>query len=308
MRSGVDRTTPRDDAPAARGRGAARIDGFTVSFEAVSPCETLPVRLGDTFVYSGAYVGALLERSPATAGQERKAEILLHLVVEGSFHGDYDGVAVTATAGDLVCCDLDRPVRQRVEHAKIVTTVIPRPKDGVLAHISRRLHGAKLEGGAARLLADQILSLSRNPTPFRTTSAWWIGEALERLAEATVCELVGKDDAARFDAPQKGVRDVLRQCLSDASVTAEDIAKRAGVSRSTLYRLFAKRGGVMAHLTEQRLIRARRALADASDGRTVAEISNSLGFSTPANFSRAFKGLYGQTPGELRRVSRSSGL
>lgn len=75
----------------------------------------------------------------------------------------------------------------------------------------------------------------------------------------------------------------------------EEVANYLGYSYNHLYKLFSSHyhRSPKKYLTEQRMIRASEAL-DA--GASISEISERLGFSTPYNFSRAYKAYFGVSP------------
>lgn len=92
-----------------------------------------------------------------------------------------------------------------------------------------------------------------------------------------------------------------RTCGGDVSIGR--LARRLGVSRSTLFRRFQHRFGVSpsAYLFAQRMQLAEQLLADRS--LTVSEISRRSGFTSPAYFSRAFLKAHGMPPGRWRAIT-----
>lgn len=75
----------------------------------------------------------------------------------------------------------------------------------------------------------------------------------------------------------------------------EEVANYLGYSYNHLYKLFRShyRRSPKKYLTEQKMLRASEAL---EAGASISEISERLGFSTPYNFSRAFKAYFGVSP------------
>ena len=94
------------------------------------------------------------------------------------------------------------------------------------------------------------------------------------------------------------VRDRLRDAPED-SVSLQDLADLAGLSRFHLTRLFQRRFGLApsAYLRLLRLERAKRRLAA---GEAPADVAAALGFSDQAHLTRRFKAAYGMTPGRYR--------
>ena len=88
------------------------------------------------------------------------------------------------------------------------------------------------------------------------------------------------------------------------TITVEQAAAYAGVSRSHLFRLFRQAYGVspQEYLCRLRLQHAAQLLAD---GSPVAQAAYSAGFADLPNFSRRFRQTYGTTPSQYARKNRA---
>ncbi len=89
--------------------------------------------------------------------------------------------------------------------------------------------------------------------------------------------------------------------LADGRVEVGEVAATVGVSQGQLFRLFRRQAGDSPY---QFIVRKQMLLACQwlAEGRTsVKEIADRLGFSTPANFVRAFKKAVGQTTRQFRQ-------
>jgi AraC family transcriptional regulator len=87
----------------------------------------------------------------------------------------------------------------------------------------------------------------------------------------------------------------------DEPLTLERIAGRAGLSPYHFSRLFTARMGrsVMAHVRGRRLVRAARRLCSEPELKLV-ELSFDCGFESQEAFTRAFKRVFGVSPGRFR--------
>ena len=87
---------------------------------------------------------------------------------------------------------------------------------------------------------------------------------------------------------------------SHHDLDAERLCRQFGVSRASLYRLFAPLGGVSEHIRNRRLRKVFDALSDPAQPLAMAQVAERYGFTVWSSFSRAFKGRFGMTPGEAR--------
>lgn len=93
--------------------------------------------------------------------------------------------------------------------------------------------------------------------------------------------------------------------LDRPDLNIERIASRMGCSPRYVFRAFETEGMTpMQHIWETRLIRARKDLTSATHARhSITEIAFSLGFSSSAHFSRAFRERFGIAPRDFRRAA-----
>jgi AraC-like DNA-binding protein len=82
----------------------------------------------------------------------------------------------------------------------------------------------------------------------------------------------------------------------DRHLTAEELAEKACMSRSTFYRYFRREFGVtpLQYVNRQRMERAQRLLR--TDDQTVTDVSYDLGFDSVSHFITTFKKYVGVTP------------
>jgi LacI family transcriptional regulator len=90
----------------------------------------------------------------------------------------------------------------------------------------------------------------------------------------------------------------------EEDISAEDVAAGAGVSRSTLDRLFRRERlpAPMTQLRRFRLERARSLLV--STDLPLADVAVRSGFAYLSHFSRTFKAAEGRTPSDYRRANQ----
>jgi AraC-like DNA-binding protein len=138
-------------------------------------------------------------------------------------------------------------------------------------------------------------------------------EELDELAGAVVA-LVGHamGACAASAAPQPAQPVPLESLVTlcryvEDNLTARDLggAKLAatfGLSRASLYRLFAPVGGVASFIRGRRLARALHELTTPGlQNRRIGPIAYQAGFHSIAAFNRAFRAAYGETPRNVRK-------
>lgn len=202
--------------------------------------------------------------------------------------------------------------------------VYPATMNSIALQIPRELvplRSAEITGYTARTLSAQA--------PAMRLLAGYIGQLRELAADFTAEQRRDVADAAinllgmalrDTDATPPGgdaSGDVLlrmmcqhvRDYVGDRHLSVVELARRHHVSERHVHALFSRMGVTPGgFIREQRLLAARVMLANpANDGRPVADIGASAGFTDPRAFERAFRRQYGMTPGRWRRAYRAAG-
>lgn len=134
---------------------------------------------------------------------------------------------------------------------------------------------------------------------------------IERLALWREAQPSLRARATAMRAPDRRIARALGLMRADPAriPSMEWLARESGVSRAHFFRLFEAETGISprVYLNTQRVERAVQAVA--SDTRSFTDISDDLGFSVPAHFSRFFHDHAGSSPSIFRAVSalRDSG-
>ena len=129
-----------------------------------------------------------------------------------------------------------------------------------------------------------------------------LGLAARRVSERV--ERDGADEGARLLTTPDEVLVLAAQRILRESIhsppSLDELALQVGSNRRKLGEAFQALCGqaVFAWLREERFRRAYEMLCDTD--LTVSSISDALGYSTPANFAKAFRERYGLTPSEIR--------
>lgn len=167
-------------------------------------------------------------------------------------------------------------------------------------HLAQRVWSP---GARLAALAERMITFSASPDP--VAELYLESHALELVAEALggLDDEPGASDATGLDARDRQrmrrVEDFLNSTTHPV-VSLEELGRAVGTSVSTLQRLFQAAHGASAFevIRRRNLERARDALA--VNGVTVKEAAYLAGYSSSANFSTAFRKMFGCTPTQVR--------
>tara|TARA_R110001599_G_scaffold353512_1_gene593499 strand:- start:97442 stop:98347 length:906 start_codon:yes stop_codon:yes gene_type:complete len=135
------------------------------------------------------------------------------------------------------------------------------------------------------------------------------GAIVDRLAEILFIQVV-RGYAALLPEEQGFLAALAEPAMATALVLLheqpardwrlEDLARDCGVSRTKLGERFKQTLGIapMQYLTEWRMHKARELLT--SDNASIAQVAASVGYSSEFSFSKAYKRVFGETPGSVR--------
>lgn len=243
-----------------------------------------------------------VQRTQRQIRRDGLEHFVLHLSVM-ALQAEAAGQAVAIPAEAISVNDLSRPSwRQKAPESRSVIVSLSRDLVAEALPDTDGLHGLVLAGGTGALLRDYLRSLAANIGDIPVAAAGGIADATARLFAAcagptrdTVERARGPLDAAALVRAKRYIEGNLRS----PALSPESVRAAAGVSRTTLFRLFGPLGGVAGYIRERRLAAVRRALAVPSARRRIAEIGYAHGFTSDVHLSRAFRRSFGMTPSEF---------
>lgn len=230
---------------------------------------------------------------------------LIQCLTDGALRGDCDGQAITAAPGDICLFDLARPYVTEADAGARITAVVPRARiDAVLGR--RSLHGLTLRAGdpLTRMLRSLMLSLHDIAGEIEDADALAAETAMIEILTTIISHRL--NGAAPRQAPvaprlRARIDAFVDDHLSQPGLGVEALMREFGISRTHLYRLFADQGGLASAIRDRRLDAAFHQLrrADGVD-RTITDIALASGFSSSAQFARAFRTRFAMSPSEAR--------
>ena len=216
----------------------------------------------------------------------------------GHRHGRYEANIILKGSIELTCGDRVYPLSQ---------SQFAIWKPGVF-HMSRVTseNGAELISMSFDLAEDTfplgesaVFELNKNDISLASVIDESEGEALIKLVEAFFIRLRGRegstvsDSGALSETYHKAVKFMADNMDKDLSVNT--VAKHCEVCLTTLKKAFSVYSGIgiKAYFNGMKIHRAKELL---QGGKRVSEVSDMLGFSSPAYFSQCFKRITGKNP------------
>lgn len=206
-------------------------------------------------------------------------------------------------SGKLEIRSLGYPFRGRATDSESLFLYLPRDLFSDAASTLDAKNNSILSGNFANLLVDYVNSIEAR---LRSLTA----EDLPRVVHAThsmiiACLAPPAEHAAAAEqlasvALMERARRYVQNNLDAVHLTPDSMCRALGVSRSRLYQLFEPSGGVLHYIQSRRLLAAHVALSDPADSRRIVDIAEAFGFSSAANFSRAFSKEFGYSPRDGR--------
>lgn len=206
------------------------------------------------------------------------------------------------TVPDLIVCDVMMPVMDGLEMCRRVKAETATSHVPVILLTSNAQENQRAEGydcGADAYITKPFSSkvlLSR------------VRNLLENRKRLKYVYASGADDEAKdaADPDSRFMADfgrVVRERMSDSSLSVETISSALGLSRVQMYRKVKQLTGQspVKIIRVTRLKKAEHLLK--STKMTVSEISYDVGFSSPSYFSKCFKDYFGCQPGEMRETN-----
>jgi len=295
-----DVTRPFCDTTLASTDGKATLEG-TMRLRHVGG-----LTLGSTTFNAQRY-----KRDRATIARSGLDHYLVHVLVAGSIHGDFDNRDVVAAPGGICIIDLARPYACRVDAGERLATTIPRAGiDKLLG--PRDVHGFVLQAGQpmTRLIMDYLRGFHAVSGQLSASEDVAVQDALTTLLSAGL-----SNTAPIQDEPKSVLAQALRaralayidRHLADPELGPDLLVQRFRVSRAHLYRVFADLGGIAHVIRSKRLDAAYARLVDPrSATRPVSQAAVDCGFRNAGRFRQAFMARFGVAPDEAGEWGRSA--
>lgn len=198
---------------------------------------------------------------------------------------------------------LSRPFEGCGRDSEVLTLLLPREQFKETARELDLAQDAPISPAMDMMLCEFLDSLARNVSAMDADQREQMAAAARAMILA--CLVPRPDRLGPVAAPVASVmidraRQVARQNMAMPDFGPEQLCRLLAVSRSKLYRYFEPLGGVARFVQQERLMEARRRLADTSRVASIQVVAAEVGFLDHSTFSRAFRREFGYSPSEAR--------
>ena len=254
-------------------------------------------------------------RTPELVRQSDPEAYQLALIVRGRMRLRQHRHDVRVENGGLVLYDSSHPFRACLfadpGPVEIVVASVPRAVLPLTTVQADKLMAVPLPGdrGMGALLACLLTQLGAGTGQMRPPQTTRLGSiALDVIATFLTSGLNPEDGISAETHQQRltvAIHAFIERNLGDPRLSPPAVAAAHHLSVRYLHRLFQMEGTtVRAWIRGRRLDRCRRDLTDpALVSRPIHSIASRWGFLHAADFSRAFRALYGLTPTEYRKLT-----
>lgn len=247
-----------------------------------------------------AFSGSVFDRDPATIGQFESSYLLLERYSKGACVGRAGDIDTRIEGATIHFVDMSRPYRSRTTDAACQSVVIPHDVIDYIPGQHERHVSLFRDSPRGKLLDAALTALFEAQEHGDTEDAKALSDAFTSLVRRF---MLGVSVGDAVDTLSRGATLLARrhvtQRLHDLDLHPDRLCAELGVSRASLYRIFAPHGGVMRYLTDLRLDRCFIELRAGPRRRgRVREVAERWGFFESANFNRRFRDRFGMAPSE----------
>ncbi len=255
-------------------------------------------RVGRLIVSQVEFTAQEFVRDPRRHQTGDEELLLLELYEAGSGRGFSGDTPTFIDPHRLHLVDLSRSYRTVTTAIRTIGVVIPH--DAVRYDPQRYQPYLTIPTNTPRgaILAAALRELVRQLPAVTTAEAPALSEAFAALVHGLALAPLALVSASDLPSPGAAarIRGYIDRHLAD-ELDVDQLARRFGMSRATLYRLFRTQGGIETYIRDRRLHRCSIELMQATPERgRVRQVAERMGFTDAGHFTRAYRQHFGVAP------------
>lgn len=218
---------------------------------------------------------------------------------------------IEARASQSCVWSLGQPSSSKRSRIERIDLLLSRDTFHYIAPLLDAATGSILDTPLGRFLSDFLQTLLVRLPLLPDNDAPHLTTAISKLVAACVAPSSARVEAARvlIDVGRlERIRQTVRAHLQSPRLGPQMLCCHVGMSRSNLYRLLESEGGVTSYIQRHRLMEARSRLSDIRNTQSIAAIAHDLCFADSSSFSRAFRTMFGLSPGDVRAAAAKPGM
>ncbi len=218
---------------------------------------------------------------------------------------EVNGSVAESQPGKVEFRSLGHPFRGRMTQSENLILYLPRDLFADATAALDAKNNSILSGNLANLLIDFVNGIEARLPRLTADEVPRIVHATRDMILASLspsAERSAAEQQAKLALMERARRYIQRN-LGSPDLTADALCRELGVSRTRLYQLYEPSGGVLHYIQRRRLLSAHATLSDQANRQRIVDVAEAVGFSSAANFSRAFSNEFGYSPREARNAT-----
>ncbi|MBZ6079107.1 helix-turn-helix domain-containing protein [Microvirga puerhi] len=221
----------------------------------------------------------------------------------GTMWTEIDGRVAKSQVNCVDIKSLGRPFRGRTIKAEYIFLHVPRDLFSNTPHLLEISNNVVVSGSLAEMLVEYVMTVEARLSSLTEEELPLVVQAMREMIISCMIPIAGRIKVSTKQsslALMERARQHVQDNLASAQLSPLSLSRVLGISRTQLYSLFETSGGVARYIQKKRLLAGHAALSNPSQRSSIGEIAEQVGFSSAADFSRAFKREFGYSPSDAR--------
>ena len=250
----------------------------------------------------------LVERSKSQISKSTEADFLISFQIEKRGLVSQNGREALLTPGSFALYDSTQPYTLTFNE-RFHQLIVQMPKDVLSRHLMNpeQYTAIPISGqtGLGAVLRNFIFSLAKELRNVQQAPVELSENLVNMIAMAfsssVMLDQIGDNSIVR-DSLKRRILQYIENNLCNSELSNQQVAEAQNISTRYLHKLFqGETETIHSLILNKRLEKSAMLLKDpAYAGHSIERVAYSVGFSSPAHFSRAFKKHFGQSPSECR--------